>query len=157
MCRLMSAWVLLCGLTMMQPSVSQAPQETGARKDIDLAFGGNKVVVLVIAPAKSAHEDDNSEAHGDWADYLNGFSSSAPADTKIIRLTPAKYRQVVEEPKIRRDFATVFLRDSTHSLLYDGMILEPKVYKLGLAWLHQHPDDKEMAAYGLQERPSRLK
>jgi hypothetical protein len=115
------------------------------------------VVVLVIAPPKSAGEKDESEAYGDWADNLNGFASSAPPDIQIIRLTPARYRQEVEEPKIRRTFATVFLRDSTHALLYDGMIVEAKAYKVGDGWLHQHPDDKAITAYGLQEKPAKLK
>jgi hypothetical protein len=153
----MSVWVLLCGLVMMQSTVSQTRQETGARKDIDLAFSGKKVVVLVIAPAKSAGEESQSEAYGDWADYLNEFSSSLPSDTKIIRLTSDKYRQAIEEPKIRHDFATVFLKDATHALLYDGMVVEPKVYKLGLGWLNQHAEDKDLAAYGLQQRPAQLK
>jgi hypothetical protein len=151
-----SVWVLLCGLVMLQFAASQSKQNAGPCKDIAQAFEGKKVVVLVIAPTKSAGQDD-SEAYGDWADYLNAFSSSAPSDTKIIRLTPAKYGQTLEEPKIRRNFATVFMKDSTHSLLYEGMIVEPKVYKVALGWLHENADSKDLAAQGLQERPARLK
>jgi hypothetical protein len=157
MCRAMSVWVLLCGLVMMQAPVSQTRPEASVRKDIDLAFGSSKVVVLVISPAKSAGEESDSEAYGDWADYLHEFSSSVPSDTKIVKLTSAKYRQAVEEPKIRRDFATVFLKDATHALLYDGMVVEPKVYKLGLGWLHQHAEEKDLATYGLVQRPAQLK
>jgi hypothetical protein len=154
--RPLSVWVLLCGLMMLQPAASQRQQTAGPCKDVEQALASKKVVVLVIAPAKSPGQDE-SEAYGDWADYLNAFSSSVPADTKIIKLTPAKYSQTVEEPKIRRNFATVFMKDSTHSLLYDGMIVEPKVYKVALGWLHENADSKDLAAQGLQEKPARLK
>jgi len=154
--RLWSVWVLLCGLVMLQFAASQSKQNAGLCKDIAQAFESKKVVVLVIGPAKSAGQDE-SEAYGDWADYLNAFSSSAPSDTKIIKLTPTKYSQTVEEPKIRRNFATVFMKDATHSLLYDGMIVEPKVYKVALAWLHENADNKDLATQGLQEKPARLK
>jgi hypothetical protein len=137
--------------------VSQTRPEAGARRDIEQAFDSNKIVVLVIAPAKSAGQENESEAYGDWADYLKEFSASAPSDSKIIKLTSTKYRQTFEEPKIRHDFATVFLKDSTHSLVYDGMVVEPKVYKLGVGWLNQRADDKSLVAYGLQERPAKLK
>lgn len=147
--------LLLCGLLMMQSSATQKGQSADPRKDIDQAFGSGKFVVLVVAPAKSADED--SEAYGDWAEYLNAFSSSVPANTKIIKLTAARYKLTVEEPKIRREFATVFLKDATHALLYDGMILEAKVYKVGLGWLHQNATDKELAGQGLKEKPAQLK
>ncbi len=157
MSRLATAWIVFCGLIIMQSNVGNTHHEAAARKEIDQAFSSSKVVVLVIAPPKSAGEEGESEAYGDWADTLNGFASSAPSDTKIIKLTPAQYSQELEEPKIRRGFATVFLRDPTHALLYDGMIVEAKAYKVGLGWLHQHPDEKAMTAYGLEQKPAKLK
>jgi hypothetical protein len=157
MSRLTAIWILSCGLLFIQSNAAKPRIEENAHKEIEQAFNSGKLVVLVVAPSKSGGEDDESEAYGDWADSLNGFAASVPADIKIIKLAAAKYKQEVEEPKIRKEFATVFLRDSTHSLLYDGMVVEAKVYKLGLAWLHQQADDKAMAAYGLREKPATLK
>ena len=140
---------------VIQSDIANAQHEAKAGKEIEQAFSSGKTVVLVVAPHKSAG-DDESEAYGDWADNLNRFASSLPADTKLVKLTAAQYKQDVEEPKIRQAFATVFLRDRTHALLYDGMIVEAKAYKVGLGWLHQQPDEKAMSAYGLQEKPAKL-
>ena len=155
MFRLSAGWLLLCCLIVIHSDLANAQHEPKARKEIEQAFSSGKMVVLVVAPHESAAGDE-SEAYGDWADNLNEFASSLPADTKLVKLTAAQYKQDVEEPKIRRGFATVFLRDSTHALLYDGMIVEAKAYKVGLGWLHQQADEKAASAYGLQERPAKL-
>ena len=155
--RLPVRWLLLCWLMVFQSNVGSPQREANAHQKIEQAFSSGKMVVLVVAPQKSAG-DEESEAYGDWADNLNGFASSLPADTKIVKLTAAQYKQDVEEPKIRRPFATLFLRDSTHALLHDGMIVEAKAYKIGLDWLHQQQqDEKTIAAYGFREQPAKLK
>jgi len=156
MSRLAAGWLLFCALMVSQSGVPNTHQSTKTRNEIDDAFSSKKTVVLIVAPSKSAGEDE-SEAYGDWADSLNGFTSSLPADTKIVKLTAAQYKQQVEEPQIRRVYATVFLRDAAHALLYDGMIVEAKAYNVGLEWLHEHPDEKAMAAYGLHEKSAKLK
>lgn len=153
--RLSAGWLVFFGLLALHCNLANA-QQTKARKEVEQAFNSGKMVVLVVAPQKHAGEEDESETYGDWADNLNGFASSLPADTKIVKLTAAQYKQDLEEPKIRRAYATVFLRDATHALLYDGMIVEAMAYKVGLAWLHQQPDEKAMSAYGLQEKPAKL-
>lgn len=157
MSRLSAGWFFFCCLIVIQSSVGNAQHEAKVRKEIEQAFSSGKMVVLVVAPQKHAGEEDENEAYGDWADGLNGFASALPADTKIVKLTAAEYKQDVEEPRIRRAFATVFLRDSTHALLYDGMIVEAKAYMIGLGWLHQQPDEKNIAAYGFREKPAKLK
>jgi len=111
----------LCWLIIFSPSsVGSHQREAKAHQRIDQAFNSGKMVVLVVAPQKSAGQEDESEAYVDWADNRSGFASSLPADTKIVKLTPAQYKQDVEEPGIRRAIATVFRRDSTHALLHNG-------------------------------------
>jgi len=84
--RLPVRWLLLCWLIIFfQSNVSSHQRDANAHQKIAEAFNGGTLVVLVVAPQKSAGQEDESEAYGDWADNLNGFASSLPADTKIVK------------------------------------------------------------------------
>jgi hypothetical protein len=58
------------------------------------------------------------------------------------------------QPKVKGDFATLFMRDPNHALVYNGMVVERKVYEIGLAYLKRQMDEKLASAYGLQEAPA---
>jgi hypothetical protein len=49
------------------------------------------------------------------------------------------------------------MRDPNHALVYNGMVVERKVYEIGLAYLKRQMDEKLASAYGLQEAPAYFK
>jgi len=65
--------------------------------------------------------------------------------------------EIVADPQIKDGFATLFIRDLSHVLLYKGMILEPKVYQLGQTYMLQHLDLKSVVPYGSEEVNVRLR
>jgi hypothetical protein len=121
-----------------------------ARKDLDAAFHAGQPFILVITGGKPKPADDN-ETYADWAEYLNAFRAQTDSRIKIVKVTALQYPELIIEPKPKDKYATLFVRDSEHGLLYDGMILEPQVYQLGLAYLQDHPDGKANLANGLKD------
>jgi len=113
-------------------------------------------VVVAVAPAAQQGQDAN-EAYGDWADRLNQFSQHLPNGVRVLKFTSSGLRKVVRQPVVSQQYATLFLKDRTHGLLYDGMILEAEVYRLGLAWLDGRSDENELAASGLRPVLVRLR
>lgn len=127
-----------------------------ARAEVAKALrSGQGVVLVVVADVKKPGAAD--ESYGDWADNLNYFVAHADQKIKIIKLTARRYPNVMADPKTKSRYATLFIRDLSHVLLYDGMILESQVYKLGQAYILQHSDPKAMSAWGLQETTARLR
>jgi hypothetical protein len=135
---------------------AQQPRKDGQRKDIEAQFHDGKAVVLVVAPTVRKPSDAD-EAYGDWADGLNNFATHAGAGVKILKLTPLGFTQLLLQPKVKGDFATLFMRDPDHALVYNGMVVERKVYEIGLAYLKRQMDEKLASAYGLQEEPADFK
>ena len=135
--------------------VDAQPRKDGDRKDIEAQFHDGKTVVLVVAPAGKPKDAD--ESYGDWADGLNTFATHAGASVKILKLTPQRFAQLLLQPEVKGHFATLFMRDSEHALVYDGMVVERKVYEIGLAYLKRQIDQKQASAYGLQEKTAHFK
>jgi hypothetical protein len=142
-------------ISILTAVAAQQPSAEVGRKGMEAAFRGGKSVVLVIAPSGKQQSDD--ESYGDWADGLNDFATHVGADVKILKLTPLKFRQLLQQPKLKEGFATLFMRDSDHALVYDGMVTEPKVYEIGLAYLKHQPYEKSASAYLLQEKTAHFK
>lgn len=46
-------------------------------------------VVVAIAPATALSRDLQSDAYGDYAEYLNSFAANRPAGLKVVRLSLA--------------------------------------------------------------------
>jgi len=138
-------------------TIAAQPRKDVARKDLEAALHVGKTVVLVVAPATKRAADD--ESYGDWADALNDFSAhaGAGADVRIFQLTPLRLSQLLVAPRIKHEFAVLFLRDTEHALVYDGQVVERKVYDLGLAYAKGRPDEKLQSSYGLQEKTTRFK
>jgi hypothetical protein len=132
------------------------PRKDVTYKDVETALHDGKKVVLVVSPT-GRKQNDADESYADWADGLNDFAAHAGADIKILKVTPLRLTQLMLQPKVKGDFATLFIRDPEHALVYDGMVVEPKVYEIGLAYLKHHPDEKAESAYGLQEKTVRFK
>ena len=84
-----------------------------------------KPIVLVIASDAAAKPTD--EAYGDWADALNNFAAAADPRVKIINVTARTFRLAIADPRIPGQFATLFVRDLDHTLVYRGIILEQQV------------------------------
>jgi hypothetical protein len=129
---------------------------TPPRKEILAAIESHQGVVLVVSP-KPDKALEASEAYADWASYLNKFARKEGANMKIVRLTPQNYAEALAEPKLEDSFATLFVRDSTHGLLYKGMIVEPLFYQAGKAYLSEKSDAKPALPHGLQEISVRLR
>ena len=143
-------------MSLLTGSAAQSPGRDGMRKDIEAALRNGKSVVLVVAPAMSK-TNDADESYGDWADGLNDFAAHAGADVKVFRLTPPKFSQLLLQPKVKGNFATLFIRESGHALVYEGMVVEPKIYAIGLAYLQHRPDEKAESDYGLMEKVTLFK
>jgi hypothetical protein len=125
-----------------------APAQRG--NEIQAAIRSGKPVVVVVAKAPQKG-DDSDETYGDWAAYLNRFARRAGSAVSIVKVTPERYAALVAEPKLTSGYATLFLRGTSHALLYRGMILEPQVYEQGRKYSSLGPDDKWVASDGLQE------
>ncbi len=125
---------------------AQAQHSNALRKELDAALRSKKEVVLVVAPHYQKGDDEN-EAYGDWADRFNDFSAHAGEGVKVIRVTRAQYVRDVAEPVIKGRFATLFVKDLGQGLLYDHMVLESDVYKVGVAYL----SEQAARAQGLQK------
>lgn len=135
-----------------------APQahRDGTRTQMEAAFHDGKTVVLVVAPAP-AKDTDSDETYGDWADGLNRFAAHAGSNVRILKLTLAKLSLLTEEPAVKGPYATLFLRNSERALVYDGIVSEPRVYEIGLAYLKGHLEEKSASTYGLQEESVRFR
>lgn len=90
--------------------------------------------MIVVAPATSSAEDRNSEAYGDYAEYLNGFAMNRPAGLRLVRLSLARYKQLFRQPVISKSYATIVLRRTGQAMIYSDMVLEPQVYQAGARW-----------------------
>jgi hypothetical protein len=132
-----------------------ADMAVASRSQLVGALRSGKPVVLVIANNASAKSTD--ETYGDWADALNTFAARKDPGIKIVKQTPRSYRLAVASPRIAEQFATLFIRDLNHALLYRGMILEPQVYRLGEDYLFKRPDPSPEKAYGLISTTIRLR
>jgi len=148
---------LLSFALLRGPTPAHAQRSDKARAEIKTALRSKRKIVLIVAPSSQKQYAQEDEAYGDWADRLNTFSVRATADIKIIRVTRAQYGQIVVEPKIKGDFATLFMLDPKRALLYDGMILENEVYQCAVAYLNHAPNDKSLANYGLRKVGARTK
>ena len=142
--------VLLLGLTL--PCASPA---AGPREAIETALRGGKAVILVVASSRPAASAD--EAYADWAEYLNRFSAHADPTIKIIKATAAEYRRIIAAPPLADDFATLFIRDPQHALQYDGMILEPQIYRLGQDYILRRAEMAPRIGYGLRQTAVQLR
>ena len=147
--------LLVFGGLLGSHAASQS-QRTNERSSVRAALHAKKGVVLVAKPAGRPEEGD--EAYGDWADRLNRFATHEGKDFKIVVVTRAKFAQIVEEPKVKEDYAILFMLDPEHGLFYDGMILDYSDYQRATGYLKQQkPGDKPMPAYGLHKVSVRLK
>jgi hypothetical protein len=149
--------LLLSFALLSGPTPAHAQRSDKARTEIRTALHNKIKIVLVVSPVSQNQYAQADEAYGDWADRLDNFSARATADIKIIKLTPAQYAQIVVVPKIKGDFATLFMLDPKRALLYDGMILENEIYQCAVAYLNREPNDKSLANYGLQKVGARTK
>jgi hypothetical protein len=151
-------FTLLLSFTLLAgPAPAQSHRSDQARAEIAAALHSKRKIVLVVAPLSQNQYGQADEAYGDWADRLNNFSARATADIKIIKVTRAQYAQIVVEPKIKTDFATLFMLDPKRALLYDGMILENEVYQCAVAYLNHAANETALANYGLQKVGARTK
>lgn len=151
-----ACWIaLILAVTINQASqASNGP--ASVRAEIATAIRSEKPVILVVFNVVRK-PNDADEAYGDWAEYLNSFSSHADRRVKIIKLTPRQYTETMADPKLKGGFATLFIRDRAHVLLYNGKILEPQIYELGQSYMLQSSDLKLFAPWGLQEITVRLR
>jgi len=128
---------------------------TVSTRELVTALRSGGRVILVIA--RSAPGKPTDEAYGDWADALNNFAAHADPRVKIIKVTAPAYRLAIADPTISGPFATLFVRDLDHALLYRGMILEPQVYHLGQGFILEQVEPSPAAAYGLMPTTIRLR
>jgi hypothetical protein len=128
---------------------------TASTRELVAALRSGGPVILVIA--RSAPGKPTDEAYGDWADALNNFAAHAEPRVKIIKVTAPAYRLAIADPTISGPFATLFVRDLDHALLYRGMILEPQVYHLGQGFILEQVEPSRAAAYGLTPTTIRLR
>ena len=128
---------------------------TVSTRELVAALRSGGRVILVIA--RSAPGKPTDEAYGDWADALNNFAAHADPRVKIIKVTAPAYRLAIADPTISGPFATLFVRDLDHALLYRGMILEPQVYHLGQGFILEQVEPSPAAAYGLMPTTIRLR
>src|SRR3954465_12454821 len=115
---------------LVAAAVWASSQLERARKEVDTAFRARQPFVLVVT-GSGEKATDTSEAYADWAEYLNAFRTQADSRVKIVKVTALQYPEFITGPKLKDQYATLFVRDAGHVLLYDGMILEPQVYRLG--------------------------
>lgn len=137
--------------------VAQPKTAAVARQAVDASLRSGKGVVIIVAAATSVNPAD--EAYGDWADNFRRFLATAPADVRVVRMTPALFKRCFDEPSLKEQFAAVFIRDEKHAALYDGAIVEQQVYKLGSKYITEGgiQDDRRFADSGLREIEIRLK
>ena len=145
---LLSAALGIYCFTITAPQHLPAPT---VNKEIEAASRDGKAVILIIAPS-SRKQNDTSEAYGDWSDGVNDFVATVSTHVKIFKLTRLSLSYLLAQPKIANNFALLFIRDSEHALVYDGVAVEPKIYKLGLEYLNHEPDERSNAEYGLKEK-----
>jgi hypothetical protein len=143
-------FVLLLGLILPCPGPAAGPREA-----IEGALRNGMGVVLVVVGA--GHPDPADEAYGDWANYLNNFSSRADPAVRIVKTTAAEYRRIIAAPALKDEFATLFIRDPAHTLQYDGMILEPQIYLLGQNYALRRGDFTPRTGYGLRQTAVQLR
>jgi hypothetical protein len=74
----------------------------------------------------------------------------------VAEHSPLKYQKRIVRPALTTAFATLFIRDGTEVLFYDGMVLEPQIYWIGVDFLHGR-STTAAAAYGLREQQLRLR
>lgn len=106
--------------------------------------------VLVVAPSAPGRIA-NSEAYAGWQSYLGDFVQSRPADIAVLRLALADYRRLVAAPAWRDAFGTLFIRGGRRALLHRGLVLEPRIYELGVAFLRTGSSSREAGTFGMVE------
>lgn len=154
--RLYALFAISAALCSVAPSQQHA--NTKERKALVAALRAKKGVVLIVA---SAQPDSSSPGYSEWYDHFTDFDNGISKDKTVevvVLLGRAEYAQIVGEPKIKGDFATLFLADATHGLLYDGPLVEPADYKIGTSFLKIGKiEDKALPPYGLKKVAVRLK
>ena len=129
---------------------AQGRRPAVSRADLQATLKAEKGFVLTVSPAATPSATD--EAYADWASYLNIFATTTGAKTKILKLSSSRYKGKIAGPRLSHPFATLFVLDERHILIYDGTVLEPAIYELGLAYISHRPFDQEAAAsYGLKQ------
>ena len=130
------------------------PQSNGPRKgkaasknEILAALKTGRSIVVVVQPSPKPGYD---EAYADWAAYLNEFAAREKS-VKIVMLSQRRYSELVTAPKLSRPYNTLFLRAAKNALLYRGMILEPDVYRIGMAYMTAKPGAEAVQREGLEE------
>jgi hypothetical protein len=146
-----AVWLVLAALWLL---ASSAGASAGARASRAAALPAGPAVVIV-APAKPGAADMESEAYADWAEYLNAFAATKPAGLKLVRMTSARWRQVVRAPVPSDSYATLFLRRDGSVLMHDGMVIEAEAYGTGAAWASGGPAAPALAFGFTQARLQR--
>jgi hypothetical protein len=123
------------------------PKEKAAPNEIQVALKSGRPLVLVVQPSGRS---DDSEAYGDWAEYLNAFAAREKS-VKIVKLSGRRYSELVAAPQLNKRYNTLFLRDAGHALLYRGMILEPDIYVKGKAYMAGKLGPEPAPGTGLEE------
>jgi hypothetical protein len=151
------AWLWLALVLILSlGGIGQAADIAAASpRELVAALRSGKPVVVVIASGAAAKPTD--ELYGDWADALNNFAAYSSPQLEIIKLTARAYRLAIAGPRIPGQFATLFIRDLDHALLYRGMILEPQVYRLGQGYILEQTEPSPAGAYGLTPTAIRLR
>lgn len=129
-----AALFVIVAAAVVYAQSSKRPKGVVERKrtdEIRTALSTGKPVVLLVFDSTGKR---SGEAYADWAEYLNQFSSRERNRVVIVRLTPHRYGQLVTTPQLTGAYNTLFLRDSTHAMLYRGMIVEPQVYSIGTSF-----------------------
>jgi hypothetical protein len=143
--------LLLAGILLTAPNVHA---ESAAAAIRIIAEG--KPTVLVVSRA-ATKKDLASEAYADWTAYLNDFAAERRDAFRFVRITPNDLKAIFGgRAPITQPFATVFIRNASGAIYYDGMIHEPAVYRAAAAFL-SGTDDPRAAALGLKPFPLRLR
>jgi hypothetical protein len=143
--------LLLTGILLAAPN-AQAESAAAARRII----ADGKPAVLIVSHA-ATNKDLASEAYADWAACLNEFVAEQRETFRFVRITPKDLKAIFGgRAPVTQPFATVFIRNASGAIYYDGMIHEPAVYRAAAEFL-SGTDDPRAAALGLKPFPLRLR
>lgn len=143
-------------LAALLGSFAASPQSQAVVKthnSVREALRARRGVVIVVKPGGKPEQD---EAYGDWSDTLNRFATQDGKDFKFVVTTRSSFARMVEEPKVKDDYAILFLTDAEHGLFYDGMMFDYSDYLQAASYLRRVPRDektiKKSAAHEVKVR-----
>ena len=130
------------------PAARAHPRPVAVERQIANDLASKKAFVAVLIDS-----DDRrllkSEAYADWHAYFTAFAEREKESFPVHVLSPRRAGVLSRRLPAKLRNATLFADGRGTFLVHDGLVLEPRVYAIGTAFLKHGAIDPQAPRYGL--------